>query len=123
MFFNLQTDGKEYDDIIVPDGGFRNRTSNESFTVKEFEKGILRNALDMKLDGIKIFNFALREIAPNVNELLNTNSIQNQYIRRASRTGCIGFVLGLYCFGIFRGCSFVLSLCFAGFAFDATDRF
>lgn len=75
MYFNLQTDGREYDDIIVPDGGFRNRTNAESFVEREIEKGVCRSNLDMKLDGVKIFNFALREVAPNVNELLHTYSI------------------------------------------------
>lgn len=70
MIFNLQTDGKEFDDIIVPEGGFRNRATVDSFVTKEIEKGVHRSGLDMKLDGAKIFNFALREIAPNIKYLL-----------------------------------------------------
>jgi 3-oxoacyl-[acyl-carrier-protein] synthase-3 len=80
MHFNLQTDGKEYDDIIVPDGGFRNKTNENSFVVKEFDKGVSRSNLDMKLDGVKIFNFALREVAPNVHSLLQQNNIEKDSI-------------------------------------------
>jgi 3-oxoacyl-[acyl-carrier-protein] synthase-3 len=80
LHFNLQTDGKEYDDIIVPDGGFRNKTNEASFIVKEFEKGVYRSNLDMKLDGLKIFNFALREVAPNINELLQEKAIEKDSI-------------------------------------------
>lgn len=80
MHFNLQTDGKEYDDIIVPDGGFRNKTSTESFEVQEYDKGIHRSRLDMKLDGLKIFNFALREVAPNINLLLEHNHIDKENV-------------------------------------------
>jgi 3-oxoacyl-[acyl-carrier-protein] synthase-3 len=80
IHFNLQTDGKEYDDIIVPDGGFRNRVSNKSFEVKEYEGGIRRSDLDMKLDGVKIFNFALREIAPNITGLLAERNIDKSAI-------------------------------------------
>lgn len=80
IHFNLQTDGAEYDDIIVPDGGFRNRVTSESFEVKTYEGGIQRSALDMKLDGIKIFNFALREVAPNINALLNDKAIDKESI-------------------------------------------
>lgn len=80
MHFNLQTDGKEYDDIIVPDGGFRNKTSEDSFVVKEFDKGVYRSNLDMKLDGVKIFNFALREVAPNVNSLLQEKSLDKDCV-------------------------------------------
>lgn len=80
MHFNLQTDGKEYEDIIVPDGGFRNKTSLDSFVVKEFDKGVCRSNLDMKLDGVKIFNFALREVAPNIHSLLQQNNIEKDSI-------------------------------------------
>ncbi|MFN8285427.1 MAG: ketoacyl-ACP synthase III [Chitinophagales bacterium] len=70
MHFNLQTDGKEYDDIIIPDGGYRNPYSSASSEMVDYGKGIVRSKLHMKLDGLKIFNFALREVAPNINALL-----------------------------------------------------
>jgi 3-oxoacyl-[acyl-carrier-protein] synthase-3 len=71
MQFNLQTDGSGYDDIIIEDGGYRNFFSETSAVPEEIEKGIVRSKLQMKLDGLKIFNFALREVAPNINQLLN----------------------------------------------------
>ncbi len=78
--FNLQTDGAEYDSIIVEDGGFRNRTNELSFIQRERGKGILRSNLDMKLDGLKIFNFALREVAPNINLLMETYNLKREDI-------------------------------------------
>ncbi len=80
LFFNLQTDGAEYDNIMVEDGGFRNKTRDSSFDLREFGKGILRSNLDMKLDGLKIFNFALREVAPNIHQLLNHYSINKESV-------------------------------------------
>ncbi len=80
IHFNLQTDGKEFDDIIISDGGYRNPVSKNSFTETEYEKGIVRNNLQMKLDGAKIFNFALREIAPNINTLLTEKQIEKSTI-------------------------------------------
>ncbi len=80
MHFNLQTDGCEFDDICVPDGGFRNKVNQKSFEVKEYGNGILRNNLQMKLDGVRIFNFALREIAPSVNVLLTETKVDRQSI-------------------------------------------
>lgn len=80
IHFNLQTDGKEFDDIIITDGGYRNPVSENSFTETEYEKGIVRNNLHMKLDGAKIFNFALREIAPNINTLLTEKQIEKSSI-------------------------------------------
>lgn len=70
MHFNLQTDGKEFDDIIIPDGGYRNFYTSSSAEMVEHGKGVVRSNLHMKLDGLKIFNFALREIAPNINSLM-----------------------------------------------------
>lgn len=80
IHFNLQTDGKEYDDIIIPDGAFRNPVSLQSFELKTHEGGIKRTDLSMKLDGIKIFNFALREVAPNINTLLSEKGIDKSSI-------------------------------------------
>lgn len=75
MHFNLQTDGKGYEDIMIPDGGFRNQVSDKSFVETEYEKGITRSNLHMKLDGVKIFNFSLREIAPNIHALLDEKKV------------------------------------------------
>ncbi len=80
IHFNLQTNGKEFDDIIIPDGGYRNQVTPQSFEVVEYEKGVRRNSLAMKLDGIKIFNFALREIAPNINTLLSEKGIEKDKV-------------------------------------------
>ncbi len=80
IHFNLQTDGKEFDDIIIPDGGYRNPVSTKSFEVKKYDGGNLRNNLDMKLDGLKIFNFALREVAPNINALLKEKGIEKSTV-------------------------------------------
>lgn len=77
---NLQTDGKEFDDIMIPDGGFRNPVSESSFELKEYEGGILRSDMAMKLDGLKIFNFALREIEPNIHALLKEKGIDKAAI-------------------------------------------
>jgi 3-oxoacyl-[acyl-carrier-protein] synthase-3 len=70
LHFHLQTDGSEFDDIIIPAGGLRNPLSVESFVEKEREPGSVRADIHMKLDGIRIFNFALREVAPNIETLL-----------------------------------------------------
>ncbi len=70
MHFNLQTDGAEFDDIIIPEGGMRNRFSEKSLCETERESGNYRAGVHMQLNGIRIFNFALREVAPNIQQLL-----------------------------------------------------
>ncbi len=71
MSFNLQTDGAGYKAIIIPDGGIRNFASKErSFEYKEISEGIVRNSFHIALDGMEVFNFSLREVAPNIRALL-----------------------------------------------------
>ncbi len=71
MKFNLQTDGGGYDAIIIPDGGIRNFANKEtSFTYEKISDGIERNKFNIALDGIKVFNFSLREVKPNILKLL-----------------------------------------------------
>ena len=71
MAFNLQTDGAGYEAIIIPDGGIRNFASPDtSFQYEKIDEGIERNKLHIALDGIEVFNFSLREVAPNVKALL-----------------------------------------------------
>ncbi|MBN1198401.1 MAG: ketoacyl-ACP synthase III [Bacteroidales bacterium] len=70
MQFNLEGDGSGYDAILIPDGGIRQGLSKSSFNYKKYGEGIYRNNLQVALDGMKVFNFSLREVVPNVKELL-----------------------------------------------------
>ena len=71
MMFNLQTDGSGYDAIIIPDGGIRNFANKDSsFKYDKISDGIIRNKFNIALDGVKVFNFSLREVKPNINKLL-----------------------------------------------------
>ncbi len=71
MHFNLQSDGSGWDAIIVPDGGLRNYADPvTSFEEKQYGEGIFRKNVEVHLDGIKIFNFSLIEVAKNMKALL-----------------------------------------------------
>ena len=80
LHFNLQSDGSGYHDIMINDGGYRNPFSTASLIPHEFAQGVSRNNLQMKLDGINIFNFALREVTPNIQALLNSIDISQSTI-------------------------------------------
>ncbi|MFH2143604.1 MAG: ketoacyl-ACP synthase III [Bacteroidota bacterium] len=69
-FFNLQTDGNGHQAIIIHESGFRKRPSEKSFDFIRYGKGIIRHGGHVALDGMEVFNFALREVAPNVRKLL-----------------------------------------------------
>ncbi len=70
MHYNLQTDGKGYEAIIIRDGGCRNYASKESFEEEVIEEGIQRSKVQLELNGLDVFNFSLKEVKPNVVELL-----------------------------------------------------
>jgi 3-oxoacyl-[acyl-carrier-protein] synthase-3 len=70
VYFNLQSDGSGEDAIKILDGGARNEVRDDTFEIKEIEPGIKRSRRHLQLNGIDIFNFALKEVAPNVNDLL-----------------------------------------------------
>lgn len=70
MHFNLQSDGSGYDAIIIPDGGMKNLIGKKSFDYRKIDKGIHRHRVQLALDGIKVFNFALKEVVPNIRDLL-----------------------------------------------------
>ncbi|GAB4250847.1 MAG: ketoacyl-ACP synthase III [Vicingaceae bacterium] len=71
MFFNLNSDGSGFDAIYVKDGGMRNFICDKSFEVKKYGEGIYRNDIQIALNGIEVFNFGLKEVKPNVIDLLN----------------------------------------------------
>lgn len=78
--FNLQTDGNGQEDIMIKTGGMRHPFSVESLTERQIEEGISRSDLKMKLDGGRIFNFALREVAANVQALIEQKQIETSTI-------------------------------------------
>jgi 3-oxoacyl-[acyl-carrier-protein] synthase-3 len=102
MFFNLQTDGSNYEAIIVRGGGARMPPDKKLLTYKRYGKGIIRNDIQPSLDGIAVFNFSLREVVPNIQALFGfcnksepeidyfvmhqANRLINETIRKLMRT-------------------------------------
>jgi len=74
VHFNLQSDGSGWQAISIPEGGMRNFASKESFDYVDIEEGVSRNKVQLTLNGIEVFNFSLREVAPNINALLTAVS-------------------------------------------------
>lgn len=69
MFFNMCTDGKGKNTIIINDGGYRNMFDQDSLTSKMISSGITRNNTNLALDGMDVFSFAVSEVPPNIREL------------------------------------------------------
>ena len=68
--FNLQTDGSGYDALVIPDCGNRNGFTNETLIEKEYAGGIWRSKRNVWLDGMRIYQFTVTEVAYNIEDLL-----------------------------------------------------
>lgn len=80
IYFNLQSDGSGEDAIKIPHGGSRYHIQPDTFDEVEIEPGIIRSKRHLQLLGADIFNFALREVAPNANELFEFSGISKDTI-------------------------------------------
>jgi 3-oxoacyl-[acyl-carrier-protein] synthase III len=73
--FNFFSDGGNADAIMIPDGGYRNKVTPKSFEPIGGENKIERNKVNLAMDGPRVFDFTLREIAPKIKELLHANAL------------------------------------------------
>lgn len=80
IYFNLQSDGGGEDAIKILDGGARNTVRPDTFDIQEIEPGIKRSRRHLGLNGIDIFNFALKEVSPNINLLLEFATIEKEKV-------------------------------------------
>lgn len=127
MAFNLNSDGAGYDAIIIPDGGLRNFLNDESQVYHEFGKGMVRNKIQVALDGEKVFHFSMREVAPNIRQLVEeqlgktledfdyyllhqANMLMNNSIRRKLKLGKERFPNSIHDFGNTSSASIPLTI-------------
>lgn len=68
--FEFDTDGSFREALIIPDGGYRNRANAESAQMKPQPDGGMRRAIDMKMDGMTVFNYVVRNVPKNMARLL-----------------------------------------------------
>jgi len=80
MFFNFGTDGRGYEAIIIPDGGFRNFYNQDSFIETEVEPGIKRNRLHSILNGPAVFTFGISRAPKSIDSLLRHFDINKDSI-------------------------------------------
>ncbi|PBQ30970.1 3-oxoacyl-ACP synthase [Sphingobacteriaceae bacterium] len=68
MEFNISSEGADYDAIIVPEGGARKPLHGASFEYTGENSS--RKGFHLAMKGLDVFNFSLKKVAPNVEELL-----------------------------------------------------
>ncbi|HEX8269203.1 MAG TPA: ketoacyl-ACP synthase III [Flavobacterium sp.] len=78
-YFNFFTDGTNHQAIRIPDGGYRNEFSVTSLDDVVYESDS-RNNTNLTMDGPKVFDFTMREVAPSVEDLLTHFSLDKQAV-------------------------------------------
>lgn len=127
MYFQAESEGKDYDALYIPDGGMKNMATPESFEYSEFEGGIKRNRTHMILDGIRIFNFSISKVPLQIKSILEksnykiedidyfflhqANKIMNETIRRKLKISPEKFPYSIDNYGNTSSASIPLSIC------------
>ncbi|MDN3676037.1 ketoacyl-ACP synthase III [Flavobacterium paronense] len=68
--FKLWSDGSGFKSIMIPDGGFRNRFSEESLHVIEDADGSKRTKINPKMDGTDVFSFGITQVPREIKSFL-----------------------------------------------------
>lgn len=77
MYFNLQSDGNGFDSLWVKENGFR--CANTQLEKIFIRKGIERAGQHLIIDGVRVFEFSIAEVAQNIFDLADnykTNFIE-----------------------------------------------
>lgn len=77
LYFHMATDGAGYKAIIVPEGGFRNRFSEQSLVEYASEEGLVRTPNSLHLDGFDVFSFGISEAPKTCKKLMEHLGITN----------------------------------------------
>lgn len=68
--FSLHSDGSGYEVMMIPDGGFRNPSRNESLVEETDANGDRRTREQFRMDGMAVFNFGMSEEPRDIKNLL-----------------------------------------------------
>ncbi|MGZ5253771.1 MAG: 3-oxoacyl-ACP synthase III family protein [Flavitalea sp.] len=71
IYFNLGADGKGLNSIYINDGGCRNPFQSTSLDLKEEFPGVRRAGIHLRMEGVDVLNYSLKNVIPNVITLLN----------------------------------------------------
>ena len=67
--FILKSDGSGANAVIIPGGGMRNPVAADSLVETVREEGNIRNDLQIYMDGMDVFNFAMSVVPKGVKEI------------------------------------------------------
>lgn len=89
MSFLLNTDGDGYKVIMIPAGGYRNQVKAESLIEKEHGEGIVSSDVNVSMDGMSVFSFAISKAPKSIKTLLektgeNLDNIDSVILHQAN---------------------------------------
>lgn len=76
--FDFETIGEKRQSLIIPDGGYRNRTNRDSSKYKKCEDGGYRRPIDMYMNGMEVFNFVARNVPRKIRSLMDNLSLSQE---------------------------------------------
>jgi len=93
MYFSLQTFGDGKDSLIIPDGGYRNPITPESFVEKADANGNIRTALQFKMDGEAVFQFVMMRVVGCIKDFMShfeiiDDKVDYYMLHHASKISC-----------------------------------
>jgi 3-oxoacyl-[acyl-carrier-protein] synthase-3 len=80
LYFSMHTDGSNYRSLIIPDGGYRNPVTHESFEYHECKDGMMRNRLNANMEGEDILSFAMHTAPKCIKGLLEHYEIDKDNV-------------------------------------------
>jgi 3-oxoacyl-[acyl-carrier-protein] synthase-3 len=75
-FAHLASDGSGKNSIIIEHGHSRHPYGSVSDEYIEYEPGVIRTKKHLALNGMDVFNFALKEVAPSIRQMLENFEIK-----------------------------------------------
>jgi 3-oxoacyl-[acyl-carrier-protein] synthase-3 len=70
--FDFVTIG-DRESLVVPDGGYRGRVSAASAEYDEYKDGSRRRRVDLRMDGMSVFNSVVRNAPPSLTRLMSSD--------------------------------------------------
>jgi 3-oxoacyl-[acyl-carrier-protein] synthase-3 len=73
--FGFLTDGSQYDVLIVPEGRARHPFNERSLEYETWPDGGVRRPIDIRMDGMAVFNFVVRNVPGCLSSLMERNGV------------------------------------------------
>lgn len=78
--FSLCSDGSGWEAIVIREGGFRIPFNKGSLLVKDFGDGHFRNGIQVEMDGMSVFSFAISKVPKTLKNLMAESDYSDEKI-------------------------------------------